>query len=593
VDDARTGDSPDYLARDYASFRALMLEHLAVRMPAGVAGEAGSLEVALVEVLAYIADYLSYYQDAVATEAYLTTARERISVRRHARLLDYRVNEGCSARTWVHLETAADGVPVPQGTALLVAIPGIDAVAVPAGFEMDGLEAFETMHDALLTRACNRMSLFEPDEPLQAGATGARLAGSLPIAVGDVLVFQHAVEACRHAVRLTGISAGDGPSTAVDWHDDDELPADIPASGPWIVLGNIVLADHGLSVEQDLPAVTPEGNSEVSVPCPRLAHASPYRHAEAARRSAADAMRQDPRAAEPAMWLKETASFLGAEAAGQRPLWTGRREIVHATQFDRSFAVEPEGGDSVGLRFGNGVHARRLQPDWRYRLRYRAGQGVQGNIGPNTLAHIVTDDDRIVGVTNPIAAGGGADPESIDDVRASAPHASGHQRRCVSAADYVEMTNRFAEVQASLAERASPREGGAVSIHVRRRGDRPIDTEFSERLRDHLAPFLLIGDELRIAGAVYVRPILAIEIAVDPGWGPASVADAVRARLGELAFGFGEALERPRLIACARGVAGVADAWVTAPARARIEVAPSEIIRFEPASIAVTMRAVR
>ena len=31
--------------------------------------------VALVELLAYVGDYLSYYQDAVATEAYLETAR--------------------------------------------------------------------------------------------------------------------------------------------------------------------------------------------------------------------------------------------------------------------------------------------------------------------------------------------------------------------------------------------------------------------------------------------------------------------------------------------------------------------------------------
>ena len=57
----------------------------------------------LVEALAYSADQLSYQQDAVATEAYLRTARKRISVRRHARLMDYFISEGCNARTWVHL----------------------------------------------------------------------------------------------------------------------------------------------------------------------------------------------------------------------------------------------------------------------------------------------------------------------------------------------------------------------------------------------------------------------------------------------------------------------------------------------------------
>ena len=36
----------------------------------------------LVELLAYAGDQLSYYQDAVATEAYLGTARRRVSARR-------------------------------------------------------------------------------------------------------------------------------------------------------------------------------------------------------------------------------------------------------------------------------------------------------------------------------------------------------------------------------------------------------------------------------------------------------------------------------------------------------------------------------
>ena len=64
--------------------------------------------IALVEVLAYVGDHLSYYQDAVATEAYLDTARQRISVRRHARLVDYTLHEGCNARTWVCVATRFD-----------------------------------------------------------------------------------------------------------------------------------------------------------------------------------------------------------------------------------------------------------------------------------------------------------------------------------------------------------------------------------------------------------------------------------------------------------------------------------------------------
>jgi hypothetical protein len=98
----------NYLAKDYASFRQLMFDRLAQIMPDWKERHVPDLGVALVELLAYTGDHLSYYQDAVATEAYLDTARQRISVRRHARLVDYQVHEGCNARAWICLETDED-----------------------------------------------------------------------------------------------------------------------------------------------------------------------------------------------------------------------------------------------------------------------------------------------------------------------------------------------------------------------------------------------------------------------------------------------------------------------------------------------------
>src|SRR6185295_10108791 len=97
----------DYLAKDFASFRQKMLDHLAHKLPGWTERSPADLLVTLVELLADAGDRASYYQDAVATEAYLRTARLRISVRRHARLAGYRVHEGAPARVWAHLTAAA------------------------------------------------------------------------------------------------------------------------------------------------------------------------------------------------------------------------------------------------------------------------------------------------------------------------------------------------------------------------------------------------------------------------------------------------------------------------------------------------------
>ena len=98
----------NYLAKDYQSFRQLILDRLSILIPNWKERHVPDIGIMLVEVLAYTGDYLSYYQDAVATEAYLDTARQRISVRRHARLVDYLMHEGCNARAWICFEVDVD-----------------------------------------------------------------------------------------------------------------------------------------------------------------------------------------------------------------------------------------------------------------------------------------------------------------------------------------------------------------------------------------------------------------------------------------------------------------------------------------------------
>ncbi|HET6861504.1 MAG TPA: putative baseplate assembly protein [Pyrinomonadaceae bacterium] len=98
----------NYLAKDYASFRQMMFDRMSLLVPDWQERHVPDIGVALIEILAYVGDYLSYYQDAVATEAYLDTARQRISVRRHARLVDYFLHEGCNARAWITVWTDQD-----------------------------------------------------------------------------------------------------------------------------------------------------------------------------------------------------------------------------------------------------------------------------------------------------------------------------------------------------------------------------------------------------------------------------------------------------------------------------------------------------
>ena len=201
-------DEPDidYLAKDYVSFRQLMLDRLSRIAPRLTERNPADLGVTLVEILAYVGDQLSYWQDAIATEAYLATARSRISVRRHARLVDYRMHDGCCARAWVQIRVSANGVGVPSGTPLWTRVGRIDARVAPNSADSDRLAAlpateavsFETLRDVTLHAPHNIMTFYdwgEADCCLPCGATGATLrdgptAGArLRLNPGDVLLL--------------------------------------------------------------------------------------------------------------------------------------------------------------------------------------------------------------------------------------------------------------------------------------------------------------------------------------------------------------------------------------------------------------------
>lgn len=117
----------NYLAKDYESFRRLMLDRLALTLPAWQETHVPDIGVMLVELLAWAGDQLSYYQDAVATEAYLNTCRQRISLRRHARLVDYAMHEGCNARAWLTIAVTRDQTLDLSQVAFCTLFPGAPA----------------------------------------------------------------------------------------------------------------------------------------------------------------------------------------------------------------------------------------------------------------------------------------------------------------------------------------------------------------------------------------------------------------------------------------------------------------------------------
>ncbi len=285
----------DYLAKDYGSFRRVLLDRMALLAPQWRERNPADLGIALVEVLAYAGDQLSYFQDAVATEAYLATARKRTSIRRLARLVDYSMHQGSNARTWIQVEVAADTIVGQDLRCISGALALPDRIA-PGSPEEEAAENSASEWFEIVTPDPDPAAVSAPIELfadhnhmtfytwgddeccLPAGATRATLRGAHPdLAVGMVLVLEEALgpktgdaadadPAARQAVRLVDVRHSDEgnalvdpldgtPITEIEWHRGDALTRpfcisarttdNAPVADATVIRGNVLLVDHG------------------------------------------------------------------------------------------------------------------------------------------------------------------------------------------------------------------------------------------------------------------------------------------------------------------------------------------------------------
>ena len=662
----------DYLARDYSSFRRLIFDRMATIMPDWTERNAADTQVALIELLAYVGDHLSYSQDAIATEAYLGTARRRVSVRRHARLVDYPMHDGANARTWVHLKVSPDSSPFTlpgptedtPGAMLLTRTdepPGaLHPDKLPAALSA-GVEVFETMHDVTLHAAHNELRFHtwgNRECCLPTGATGATLHGSVPsLRAGDYLILEEvrgpetgneadADPTHRHAVRLTKALAEvttedeDGqPSTRpltdplygqeitdIEWASEDALPFPLCISSRGldddvgVARGNVVLADHGRTlVPEELPPVSVTntmervgGNEPTPVFArfrPRLRNApltqaAPYPDAlptQAASRQghlapAAAAMRWTTRDPLPAVHLSD-------DSSGAR--WSPRRDLLGSGPFVPEFVAEVESDGRVYLRFGDDRFGMRPTPGTRFTATYRVGNGARGNVGAEALGHVVSDDERILRVRNPMPASGGMEPESIEHARQGAPRSFREQERAVTPEDYARIVERHPEVQRAASSVRWTGSWRTVFLTVDRLGGLEVDAAFEEEMRLYLERFRMAGHDVEIDGPRFVFLEVEMLVCVEPEYFRAdvksvlldifsdrSLPDGRRGVFHPDNFTFGQPVYLSPLYAAAQAVEGVASVEIPKLQRLRREsrqalqdgflpVGPLEVARLD------------
>ena len=132
--------------------------------------------------------------------------------------------------------------------------------------------------------------------------------------------------------------------------------------------------------------------------------------------------------------------------------WHPARNLEELGPEDRKYAVRVDEDGKSWVLFGDGRHGARLPSGLEnVSADYRFGIGTAGRVDEDSLTLMARRPAGVAKVTNPMAAGGGADPESRDEMRANAPLRVKTLDRVVSLADFTAFARVFAGVGKALA----------------------------------------------------------------------------------------------------------------------------------------------
>ena len=591
----------DYLAKDFSSFQQMLVDYVPTLAPQWTEEHEADLGNALIELFAYMGDHLSYYQDAVANEAYLSTARQRVSVRRHARLFDYRMHDGASAVAHLHVAVAAgEEGSIPASTPVLTTIEQPVQGSVPGTIventhreeaERAAACVFETIEAKDVHAALNELRIHVWDDRacrIPCGAQGLEVVGDVAFSAaddgpggdrgetwrlkpGDYVLVEEILDPVtgleanadvdhRQIVRLTTVATAHDPLstdplTRLEWDSEDALRFSVCVSaysdrqgGAFkspvsVVRGNLILADHGRSIEGEVHA-GPACPTHESL---RRAHRVRLNEGPLSWRlptddvsSAAQLLQVDPRTA--------AAQVERIDVSGTTPSddWSVVDRLLESHAFDHHVVVEPRNDGSTEIRFGLNDYGQSPPDGSSITVDYRVGCGQEGNIGAEALSHIVKRDNTsdlsfIDLVRNPLPAWGGVDPEAVDVVKQLAPAAHhAKQFRAVTEDDYANAAMEHPAVSSAVATFRWTGSWHTVCVTVDPAGRVDLPGSLQEEIRDWVAARALAGYDIEIDPPNYGPLDIEIDVCVDSAYFRADVEYALLDVLGNGAMQDGQ-----------------------------------------------------
>lgn len=235
------------------------------------------------------------------------------------------------------------------------------------------------------------------------------------------------------------------------------------------------------------------------------------------------------------------------------------------------FSTLNQADRTTDVLFGDGIEGAVL-PTGQNNLvaNYRIGLGAAGNVGPNTLTTLIDRPLGVSGVTNPEAATGGQDPQTVADIRSSAPLTSLTLGRAVSLEDYENYAAAFAGIAKANAVwiPSGPAQGvfltvAAVGGAALPPGD-PTLANVVASLQNYGNPLVAITAQSFLETLFGLSALLKYDPAYDQPTVQAAVLQALSNKYSFAARTFGQGVSEDEVAAVIQAVPGVVAVNITA-----------------------------
>ncbi|MFM0336836.1 baseplate J/gp47 family protein [Paraburkholderia fungorum] len=272
--------------------------------------------------------------------------------------------------------------------------------------------------------------------------------------------------------------------------------------------------------------------------------------------------------------------------------WTEVPTLYGQGATRRVYATLNQADGSTDVLFGDGVEGALLSTGQNnVQAKHHVGSGSAGNVAAGTLTTLLDRPLGVSGVTNPQAATGGQNPQTVDEIRACAPQTVLTLGRAVSITDYQNFASTFAGIGKAYAIWIPSGPGRGVFVTAAGIDGAELSAG-SNAISDLVTALHDYGNPLiPITVRSYVETLfgLSADLQYDPRYDMKTVRGNVRLALSTAfsfaARSFGQAVSADEVAAVIQGVPGVVAVNVTALRRGGSSTGGDIATRFRRATL--------